>query len=319
MNIRDEILAIFPNCDRRYLDKYIDIVTSPKMYANGEFTENHHILPKSIWRKYANIKKYEWNCATLSIHDHIYAHVYFSMCANSLWNAIQALSNFNANGTRKFPGNKEINAIIVAKKLYREHCRGKNAPFYGRKHTDESKQKISEARKGDKWNDERKQQLSKILKSLNMKRSDEFKAKCAERARTRIWTTEMRVKISAAHTGKKLSEKQKAEISKFMAGRKPKPMSEETLAKFAESRKAEGNPMYGIKHTDEWKSKHSEILKKANRKGPVWNELYDELVGYWNITKPKTGYMFSIWLSKNTQHNIPHSKLGKFVKAMNCR
>ena len=115
MNIRDEILAIFPNCDRRYLDKYIDIVTSPKMYANGEFTENHHILPKSIWRKYANIKKYEWNCATLSIHDHIYAHVYFSMCTNSLWNAIQALSNFNANGTRKFPGNKEINAIIVAK------------------------------------------------------------------------------------------------------------------------------------------------------------------------------------------------------------
>ena len=82
MNIRDEILAIFPNCDRRYLDKYIDIVTSPKMYANGEFTENHHILPKSIWRKYANIKNMN-GIVQLYLFMTTYMLMFISQCAQT--------------------------------------------------------------------------------------------------------------------------------------------------------------------------------------------------------------------------------------------
>lgn len=104
---------------------------------------------------------------------------------------------------------------------------GKVGAFKGRHHTDESKQKMSDASKA-KWLDQ------------------EYRAKNIETNKNR-WTDEMRLAES---------EKQKAYF-------KEHPVSEELRKKRSKNASGEKNPMYGKHHSEETKEKIRLGQKKA--------------------------------------------------------
>ena len=103
------------------------------------------------------------------------------------------------------------------KALQSKAMKGRPSPLKGRKLRQETKDKLSAARKGCIFSDEWRRNISLSLigqKRAAGKRSDEFRQKCRER-----------------NLGKKLSEEHKQNIGNALRGRKRKPHSDETKAK----------------------------------------------------------------------------------------
>lgn len=63
------------------MQKYITLCSN--ISADDEYTEKHHILPKSLFPEYQNLKNHSWNCAKLSYKNHIMAHYYFAVAINT--------------------------------------------------------------------------------------------------------------------------------------------------------------------------------------------------------------------------------------------
>jgi hypothetical protein len=83
-------------------------------------------------------------------------------------------------------------------------------PFYswvGRKHTEETKRKISEAQKGEKgyW--------------YRRKMTEEHKKKLSEKGKKRKHTDEEKKKISKAHKGKKISKETREKLRQINLGK----------------------------------------------------------------------------------------------------
>lgn len=152
----------------------------------------------------------------------------------------------------------------------------------GRKHTPETKAKISEAKKGKKHTPETKAKLSEAHSGKKV--SPETKAKLSE-ATKRLWqnpdyvkqhtgrkqSPEAKAKISRAHSGKKVSSETGAKISKALKGRPGRKQSPETRAKLSETMKLlwqtkEFVGHTGRKHSPETKAKLSESAKKRVQK-----------------------------------------------------
>lgn len=56
-----------------YIRRYIKLIEH-YININSELSETHHILPKSIFPEYSNLKKHSWNSAKLPIRIHYIAH-----------------------------------------------------------------------------------------------------------------------------------------------------------------------------------------------------------------------------------------------------
>ena len=118
------------------------------------------------------------------------------------------------------------------------------------KHTEESKKKISEAKKNP--SDEARKKISethkgkivsaetrKKISEAQKNRSDETRKKISEAGKGRIFSAEHKAKLSEAKKGKVLSAEHKAKLSEAQKGRI---VSDETRKKLSESNK-------GKKHT----------------------------------------------------------------------
>ena len=125
----------------------------------------------------------------------------------------------------------------------------------GYKVSDETKRKLSEAKKGKHVSEETKRKLSKVLKG-------------------RRFTEEHKKKIGLSRIGHKHSEETKKRLSEMRKGQgnvffgKKRP-------DFAEKMKGEGNPFFGKTHTQETIRK----IIEANKGKPAYNKgkTYDEL------------------------------------------
>lgn len=135
----------------------------------------------------------------------------------------------------------------------------------GQSPSDESRKKMSESKKGNKH-------------FLGKKHSNETKEKISLKQTGKIMSEETKKKISEIGKGQKRSDETKRKISEANKGEKNsmynKKHTNETLKKMCESKKGELHPQYGIKHSDERKQKNREsnirtwkikkILKKVN-------------------------------------------------------
>jgi hypothetical protein len=60
----------------KYSKCYLNIITKARkrIAKNKEYVEIHHILPKSIYPEYKNLKKHPWNGVELSAREHFICH-----------------------------------------------------------------------------------------------------------------------------------------------------------------------------------------------------------------------------------------------------
>lgn len=89
---------------------------------------------------------------------------------------------------------------------------GENSPLYGRKHSTETCQKISESKKGKKHSEETR---AKISASLQGENNPNYGKKLSDEARTKISTNNGRY-----WKGKKFSEEHRTKISSAYQGKK---------------------------------------------------------------------------------------------------
>lgn len=131
----------------------------------------------------------------------------------------------------------------------------------GKRHTEESKKKMSETSKGRKHTEESKKKISISLSKR--KHTEESKRKIGNYHRGRKHSEESKKKMSEANKGKKNSDESKRKISEKLKNRI---FSEEHRQKISQSRK-------GMKFTEEHKKKLSDAAKlRCSKKEEQENE-----------------------------------------------
>ena len=129
---------------------------------------------------------------------------------------------------------------------------GTNNPMYGRKHSEETRKKLSEVNKGKKHSEESRKKLSEVNKGK--KHSEESKKKMSEVQKGKKVSEETRKRMSEAHKGKKHSEETRKRMSEANKGRKH---SEESKKKMR---------AYWQTQTEKYKSKRMQIVANARWK-----------------------------------------------------
>jgi len=142
----------------------------------------------------------------------------------------------------------------------------------GRKHTEETKRKISIKHLGKKLSDETKGRISKANKGL--KRSDEVRKRMSEMMMGRTHSEETKRKLSILGTGRVASKETRQKQSISMTGKMPGEKNpfygkthDEEMRKEMRKMKlglydGEGNPFHGKKHSQETRKKMSGPRKK---------------------------------------------------------
>ena len=180
---------------------------------------NHHIIPKYRCKEIGIDPDFEGNLIRLTQTEHAEAHI----------------------RRYKIYGRKEdlwAANMISSGKIWADFS-GKNHPMYGRKHSQETRKKISESKKG------KKQSLETIEKRVSKlrgkKHSPESIKNFSESQKGHTVSTETRKKIGDGNRGKKHTLEWKEGMSKRMSGKNNpnfgKVMSEETRKKISESKK----------------------------------------------------------------------------------
>ena len=199
----------------------------------------HHKFPRSFSKKDgAEIDNDEDNLVSLSLADHFRVHYYLWKSAKKGYRGMMAMAfTLMRKKAVVYATDETIEQIAqdyeTAMKEAAEAMKGKHP-------SEESKKKMSEAKKGEKH-----PMYGKHL---------------SEETRRKISEAEKGKRTGEKHPlyGKHHSEKTKKKIGEAEKG---KPRSEETKKKISEARRGEKHPMYGKQHTDETKNKTSEAMK----------------------------------------------------------
>jgi len=222
--------------NKRYVDRYIEFINHFQNSGNIQ----HHILPKAkdMWPEYSELKIYEWNKCFLGEREHFIAHwILWKALGGSQTFAFYQMKNKNKeflssrvyktlkeNVKEIYRTDKERNSRI-SKKCKDLH-KSKKIGMWGKKHSEETKKKISKAHANRTFTETH---INKIKESQQKTFS---KKDYIHPNKGKIFSEEHRKKISDNH----------ADISGF------------------------NNPMYGKKFTSEHRKKISEAAKNRPKK-----------------------------------------------------
>lgn len=140
--------------------------------SKAEYGEIHHIIPISLGGP-----DDESNIVRLTAKEHYVAH-------HLLWkhhrcpktaHAFHNMLRTSGNQARKFTARQHSIAKEAHSKVMKETMKGEGNHFYGRKHAEETKEKIRQKKLGSKHTEEWKQRMSKMRKGVP--KSDEHKRK----------------------------------------------------------------------------------------------------------------------------------------------
>lgn len=134
-----------------YLNRYINFISYCKevnLNLEKQYTENHHILPKSkdMFPEYASFKLHPWNSAVLTFRQHIIAHYLLMKTYNTQSQILSVLRT----GYQKHATHIKLNSRMIekAKTELSKNRKGKFTRGYRADGTpnvsEESKKKISE-------------------------------------------------------------------------------------------------------------------------------------------------------------------------------
>jgi len=275
-----KILSSIPH-NHHHLKRYIKFIKDCKQ-KNIEiysYTEHHHICPKGLFPEYISLSKNKWNGVYLTSRQHFIAHWMLWKAfpkSNQLF-AFRAMCNGWTNENKKQKISSKIYEKLKIDFIAQISIRnsGENNPMYGKKHSEDTKQKMKKIRTGKKHSENTIKKLKTIKKPsgennpmYGKKHSEDTKQKMSEKAKGRKFSNETKQKMSEAKRGKPLSDKHKQSLSISQSGenngmygkthteeskrkmserRKGNPLSEEHKQKLSETNKGENNPMYGKK------------------------------------------------------------------------
>lgn len=171
--------------------------TRGRFACGDEYHERHHIVPKCIGGG-----NEELNLIDLYAREHFIAHKLLAQenPDNSglvyAWACMSWVKNEDTNGRYETTPEEYEEAKMAFSKMLSETRAGENGAFYGKRHTEESKKKISEAHIGMTASDETRKKLS-ILAGVRYadpknnpmygkNHTIEAKQKMSERAKLRV-------------------------------------------------------------------------------------------------------------------------------------
>lgn len=126
--------------------KYRDFILEckNKNYNNSETLHKHHIIPRHIF-----VNNSEWNLVSLTVEDHVKAHILLSECFEE--GSAEKVKNLQS---ARILNNMSIRDREILNKIG-DSYKGEGNPFFGKKHTEESILKIKEnssvSKKGKKY------------------------------------------------------------------------------------------------------------------------------------------------------------------------
>ena len=194
---------------------------------------------------------------------------------------------------------RKFNIPIRTKK---EEIIGKNNPFYGKHHTEATKKKMSEVKKGEKsvW--------------FGKHHTEATKKKMSEARKGHIVSNETKQKLSEFHKGIILSDETKQRIKESNTG---KTRTEAQKQKYSESKKGEKNPFYGKHHSVETRKKISEkmsVLKKGSNNSR-WNPNRAEVYAPYGVNFYDDVIREEKWKLQNGRDLLNGSKLERGTKS----
>lgn len=158
--LRELLLSFGIFEDNSFLNKYIDLIVSNQHRKPEKFkTQNHHIVPLHVY-KYLGIAEDDSpsNLVTLLYTDHVKAHFYLYNCASAI-----NIKRANFASLKFIVHNQHVPeseadlllAIPGYQQMYDEYCvlnselqkgvqAGEKNGFYGKKHTEATRKKMSE-------------------------------------------------------------------------------------------------------------------------------------------------------------------------------
>ncbi len=218
--------------------------TRGRFACGDEYHERHHIIPKCM-----NGSNEKENLIDLYAREHFIAH---KMLADEnpdndgLILAYTCMAFIKRDDTERYeltPEEYEEVRIIHAKTISRRHT-GEGNPFYGKYHTEETKQKIVEFNSGRVYSEETRKKMSDSLSGEN---------------------NPMFGKHWSQQQIENMKQKMNGENNPMFGISPQERMNEETYKQWKvhlqESNKGKNNPMFGKHHTEESKIKISEAKK----------------------------------------------------------
>lgn len=214
----------------KYTHIYNKIIERAKSRTITGYTETHHIIPRSLGG--SNSKD---NLVNLTAREHYICHLLLPKmlegeCKYKMLCAVLRFAHSNQKQRKKIPSRVYERVKIEKAALHSKLFSGKNNPFYGRNHSEETKQKLREARarqverQGDTMPAEARAKLSSAAKGRKITATHKEKL---SRANIESWKNkELRQQVSQRFAGKPKSEEHKEKLrqaSKAKASTDPKP------------------------------------------------------------------------------------------------
>lgn len=197
-----------------YLLHYNRLIEKAQNHPIPEgYTERHHIVPRALGG--GNEKA---NLVVLTAREHYVSHLLLARIhGGKMWAAVHLMASQNGR------------YYEWIRRQYAESLRGEGNPFFGKKHSDESK--IRMTRLGYRHSDETKRGFSESRKGP------------ANGMWGKTQSKETREKIGAKNRGR--------------------PRNPEVSKKHSETMKGSGNPRFGIKVSEETKAKIKQAKAEA--------------------------------------------------------
>lgn len=272
--------------ENKYSKWYYNITNKAKARALSYdiYTENHHIIPESFFkirsRKGApgwldgnpNVK---YNKVKLTPREHFICHLLLIKFTTGIAKSKMVFAAAGMKRARNFQ-HRYMNSRLY-NIVRKEMAQQASILNKGRKHSEETKKKVSEAGKGRKHSEETKKLMS--LKAKGKKKSveqiekmkkrvvsDETRRKLSQANKGKTPSNETRAKMSAASLGKPKTREHASNISKGSKGKAKPPMPESLKKQISEKLKGRPSSRKGKKgeytHSGEAKQKIIESNKR---------------------------------------------------------
>ena len=226
----------------KYTRWYNQIVERARFRITEDYTETHHILPRSLGGS-DDID----NVVELTAREHFICHwlLVKMTTGEAHYKMLNALRMMRAEK----PGQKRYQTAITSRvyesikqeysRLQSERIRGENNPMWGKTHTEEARQAISEKNTGKKLTEE--QIARQVAAQTGRKRApftEEWRAKMAEKKKGE----------NNPRFGVELSEATRQKIGDRIRGRKQTP---EEKARRAEANRGKTKPKILCPHCNQ--------------------------------------------------------------------